>query len=113
MAKETHYKGELNPGGLESYGMISFFPIAPETCLINIKIDFGPTLGSNSPVPGSRICIRQKSLLNKQVICVVNFPPKQIGPFISECLVTGLYRENGEVVLAVPDTKVQNGARLG
>ena len=43
----------------------------------------------------------------------INFPPRQIGPFISECLVTGLYRDNGQVVLAVPDFEVQNGARLG
>jgi len=51
-------------------------------------------------------------LIGKQVIAVINFPPKQIGPFISECLVTGFYNENNEVILAVPDKKVENGLKL-
>lgn len=55
----------------------------------------------------------KEELVGKQVLCVVNFPNKQIGPYISEVLTTGLYRENGDVVLAVPDKPVQNGAKLG
>jgi tRNA-binding protein len=51
--------------------------------------------------------------MGKQVICVLNFPPKQIGPFQSQCLVTGLYREDGSVVLAIPDKNVENGAVFG
>ena len=47
-----------------------------------------------------------------QVMAVVNFPPKQVGPIFSECLVTGFYGDDGAVVLAVPDKNVQNGARL-
>jgi tRNA-binding protein len=54
-----------------------------------------------------------EDILGRQVICVINFPPKQIGPFISECLVTGLYKKDGTVVLAVPERPVQDGARLG
>ncbi len=46
-------------------------------------------------------------------MAVVNFPPKQIGPIMSECLVTGFYDENGDVVLAVPDKPIQNGATFG
>lgn len=51
-------------------------------------------------------------LVGRQVIAVTNFPPKQIGPMRSECLVTGFYRSDGAVVLAVPDQVVENGSRL-
>ena len=54
----------------------------------------------------------KEELTGKQVICVSNFPPKQIGPFISEVLVTGFYNDKGEVVLAVPDKPVNNGLKL-
>lgn len=52
------------------------------------------------------------SLIGKQVVCVVNFPPKQIADFISEILVTGFADETSNVVLCVPDKKLPNGARL-
>lgn len=54
-----------------------------------------------------------KEELIKKIIGVVNFPPKQIGPFISEFLCTGFYREDGSVVLAVPDKDIPNGSKLG
>ena len=53
-----------------------------------------------------------ESLVGRQVVAVVNFPPKQIGPLRSQCLVTGFHDANGEVVLAVPDGPVPNGTRL-
>ena len=51
-------------------------------------------------------------LVGRLVVGVVNFPPKQIGPFVSECLVTGFPDENGDVALCVPDKAVPLGARL-
>ncbi|TLU66889.1 tRNA-binding protein [Thalassotalea litorea] len=53
-----------------------------------------------------------KNLIGKQVVAVINFPVKQIGPFMSECLVTGFYDASGKVCLAVPDSHVPNGSRL-
>lgn len=78
-----------------------------------LTIDFGDGFGIRQASAQISELYRAEELVGKQVICVVNFPPKQIGPFISQCLVTGLYREDGSVVLAVPDRPVQNGARLG
>lgn len=53
-----------------------------------------------------------EALLGRQVMCVTNFPPRQIGPFVSEVLTCGFHREDGTVILAVPDADVPNGTRL-
>ena len=55
----------------------------------------------------------KEELIGKQVIAVVNFPPKQIANFISECLVLGIYNENKDVVLLQPDKKTDNGCKVG
>ena len=78
-----------------------------------LKVDFGSEIGVKQSSAQITDLYSKDDLLGKQVIAVVNFPPKQIGPFISECLVTGFYRPDGAVVLAVPDQDVQNGAKLG
>lgn len=53
-----------------------------------------------------------ENLVGRQVLCIVNFPPRQVGPFVSEVLVTGVYNSNGDVVLVCPDALVPNGSRL-
>ncbi|MGH8282605.1 MAG: tRNA-binding protein [Gammaproteobacteria bacterium] len=78
-----------------------------------LKVDFGSEIGVLHSSAQISVHYRLEELLGRQVLAVVNFPPKRIGPFVSECLVCGFYREDGSVVLAVPDKPVQNGARLG
>jgi len=78
-----------------------------------LRIDFGEEIGIKQASAQVTDHYTGEDILGRQVICVVNFPPKQIGPFTSECLVTGLYKQDGTVVLAVPEQPVQDGARLG
>lgn len=75
-------------------------------------IDFGHEIGLLKSSAQITEHYEHADLLGKQIIAVVNFPSKQIGPIESECLVTGFYREDG-VVLAVPDQPVPNGLKLG
>ncbi len=77
-----------------------------------LTVDFGAEIGTRRSSAQLTALYQPAQLIGKQVLAVLNFPPKQIGPFVSECLVTGLYREDGAVVLAVPDQPVPNGARL-
>lgn len=55
---------------------------------------------------------KKEELIGRQVVGVINFPPKQIGPFVSECLTTGFADENGNVVLTEPERKVPNGSKM-
>jgi len=83
-----------------------------------LTIDFGPNIGIRRSSAQITDLYSIEDLVGKQVIAVLNFPEKQIGPFMSQCLVTGFHREDGSVVLAVPDPafeqseKILNGAML-
>ncbi|MGB5246312.1 MAG: tRNA-binding protein [Woeseia sp.] len=78
-----------------------------------LTVDFGETIGLRRSSAQITDHYTPEELVGKQVIGVVNFPRKQIGPFMSECLVTGLVEADGSVVLAVPDRPCANGLRLG
>lgn len=77
-----------------------------------LQIDFGPALGIKKSSAQITELYTKDSLIGKQVLAVVNFKPKQIGPMMSECLVTGLHRADGSVVLSTVDLNLPNGARL-
>ncbi|MDZ7807106.1 MAG: tRNA-binding protein [Gracilimonas sp.] len=77
-----------------------------------LTIDFGESIGTKRSSAQITDIYTKEELVGKQIIAVVNFPPKQIGPFMSECLVTGFPNEKGQVVLAVPDKPVRNGMKL-
>ena len=78
-----------------------------------ITVDFGPEFGVRRSSARVTDLYSKADLLGRQIVGVVNFPPKQIGPMRSEFLVTGFYRPDGTVVLAVPERSVPNGAKLG
>jgi len=75
-------------------------------------IDFGPLGIKRSSAQITRH-YAPETLVGRQVIAVVNFPPKQIGPFVSEVLVLGVYDEAGEVVLVQPERPVTPGQQVG
>jgi len=77
-----------------------------------LTVDFGNEIGTRRSSAQITDLYDREKLVGKQVLAVVNFAPKQIGPFMSECLVTGFLTEGGSVVLAVPDQAVSNGLRL-
>jgi tRNA-binding protein len=77
-----------------------------------LTIDFGADIGVKKSSAQITVHYKPQDLIGKQVLAVVNFPPKQIGPLMSECLTTGFEDEAGHIVLLSPDMKVPNGARL-
>ena len=77
-----------------------------------LEVDFGEPVGTRRSSAQLTDLYSAADLVGKQVVAVVNFPPKRIGPFSSECLVTGFVQEGGSVVLAVPERPVANGLRL-
>ena len=77
-----------------------------------LLVDFGE-LGIKRSSAQITVHYKKEDLLNRQVIAVVNFPPKQIADFTSECLVLGVYDKNNDVILLQPNKFVDNGMKIG
>ena len=78
-----------------------------------MRIDFGSEIGIRKTSAQITKRYKKEDLLNRQIVAVVNFPKKQIGKFLSECLVLGIVGNEGDVVLLSPDFKIENGLRIG
>ena len=77
-----------------------------------LKIDLGSKIGIKNSSAQITELYSKDELIDQQVLVVVNLNPKNIGPFISECLVTGFYKNNKDVVLATPNKKIPDGSLL-
>ncbi|KAF2341506.1 tRNA-binding protein [Flavobacterium tistrianum] len=78
-----------------------------------LTIDFGSEIGIRKSSAQITKRYQKEDLVNRQIVAVVNFPRKQIGKFMSECLVLGAVGEEGDVILLAPDFKIPNGLRIG
>ncbi len=87
------------------------FPEAKKSAYI-LQVDFGKDIGMKKSSAQITDLYKPEELVGKLVVAVVNFPNKQIGPLMSECLVTGFHNESGEVALCVPDKPVPLGTKL-
>jgi tRNA-binding protein len=79
---------------------------------IKLVVDLGPEIGEKKSSAQITRHYRPEDLVGRQVLCVVNFPPRQIGPMLSEVLTLGVPDSDGEVVLVTPDEDVPLGGRL-
>jgi tRNA-binding protein len=79
---------------------------------LRLRIDFGPAIGEKKSSAQITRHYKPQELIGKQVAAVVNFPPRQIGKFMSEVLTLGFPDADGEVVLIQPERKVPNGGRM-
>ncbi|MFV0321199.1 MAG: tRNA-binding protein [Alphaproteobacteria bacterium] len=87
------------------------FPEAKKPA-IKLWVDFGAEIGIKKSSAQITLHYTPQELIGRQVVAVTNFPPRQIGKFMSEILVTGFEDENGAIVLISPDKKVPNGRKL-
>lgn len=78
-----------------------------------LTIDFGTEIGIRKSSAQITKRYNKEDLVGRQIVAVVNFPKKQIGRFMSECLLLGAVGQEGDVVLLAPDFKVENGLRIG
>ena len=91
---------------------VNDFPAARKPAY-QMLIDFGNELGIKKSSAQITTLYTKQELLNRQVVAVVNFPPKKIADFSSECLVLGVYDENKNVILLQPGKPVANGMKIG
>ncbi|KAF2516547.1 tRNA-binding protein [Flavobacterium foetidum] len=91
---------------------VNDFPEAKKPAF-QLTIDFGPEIGIRKSSAQITKRYKKEDLVNRQIVSVVNFPKKQIGKFMSECLVLGAVGEEGDVILLAPDFKIPNGLRIG
>jgi len=87
------------------------FPEARKPAYV-LQVDFGPDIGVRKSSAQITVHYQPEELIGRLVVAVINFPPKQIGPLRSECLVTGFHDADGAVRLCVPDGEVPLGTRL-
>ena len=91
---------------------VNDFPEARKPAF-QLTIDFGNIIGIRKTSAQITKRYTKEVLLGRQIVAVVNFPKKQIGKFMSECLVLGAVGEEGDVILLAPDFKIENGLRIG
>jgi len=91
---------------------VNDFPEARKPAF-QLTIDFGAEIGIRKTSAQITKRYTKEVLVGRQVVAVVNFPKKQIGKFMSECLVLGAVGQEGDVILLAPDFKVENGLRIG
>ncbi len=77
-----------------------------------LKVDFGEQIGVKNSSAQITDLYTKEELIGKRVLAVVNFPPKQIGPFLSVCLFTGFVNAQSAFVMSIPDGEVPNGSKL-
>jgi tRNA-binding protein len=119
MADETHQIGRLDWATFEQVEMrvgtiitAKVFEQARKPAY-QLQIDFGQSIGIKQSSAQITDLYKPDSLVGKQVIAVVNFPPKQIANFMSECLVLGAVDAHGKVILLQPEQEAANGLRIG
>jgi tRNA-binding protein len=108
ISREDFEKIDMRVGTIRE---VNDFPKAKKPAW-QLTIDFG-LLGTKKSSAQIKHFYTKEDLLGKQVIAVVNFPPKQIADFKSECLVLGIYTDKNEVVLLSPQRAVDNGRKIG
>ncbi|QYJ67806.1 tRNA-binding protein [Flavobacterium litorale] len=105
---EEFTKTEMRVGTIIA---VNDFPEARKPAY-QLIIDFGDDIGIRKSSAQITKRYTKDALLNRQIVAVVNFPKKQIGKFMSECLVLGAVGAEGDVVLLAPDSSVTNGLRI-